>query len=1376
MSDFIDGRLTPALWLLGDWSVRLALAVAVLAVVLAVRPPRRVATRFLLCRLVLLGGLLLPLTPRLWAVPLPHLSSRVSRVDTEEETPMPPPRPEDRERPMPSAPARTPVPPGRPVAAPLPVAPPVTVWQPPAPAEGSAPLRPGQWLALLLGVAWAGGTLTFGGRLLLGWRWLARLRRAATPVGQHAGEIFRACCRASAVRRQADLAAHPAVAAPILLGGRRPCIIVPTSWEDLPAATQRVCLLHELAHLARRDDWARLAEEALRAVFFFHPFVHWLLNRLDGERERLCDAMVVRQGVAPRQLAQTLADFARRLGPGRQALTRALALPFFNRVTVRDRIQQLLEDDMNRWCTPLPWCRAVTLAGAVLGLAAGLGGIGGRAEDPKPAATPPAAPAAPAAADGVNGVVQDRDGKPVGGAMVVLGPQTGEFQPRVVRTNADGTFAFSPLPAHYNRGMALVILAGKEGYAPVQGHASPPLGPAYRRVVLTLAEAHAFAGVVRDQKGKPVPGAEVQFGVVEKSADGRFSSWGYAPVEALRGTPLESFFLTRTDDEGRFRLTHVPADKELILRVTAAGMADLDTGANGPTNQFFAKPDARPAELVLGPEARVRGRVATKLPGVSVGGLSVVLQGTGRRWMFHRQTKTDAAGHFSFSGLGEGAVEVSVGQAPAGAAWTARAVRVEARPGGAAEATIELIEGVRVEGRVVVAGTGKPAAGALVTTTGPARPQSGPVSLTATTDAEGRYSFCLPPGETEFSVRLAPKGSMVDREKGGLHKVVIPADAKAFTVPPLTVTATAALQGQVVDAQGRPVAHARIVGLCRAGVCAPVSGPAVVTDTDGRFRLERGAAGSFPLGEVAALQVALAGGRVFDVNTVAVEGGVRVQLPTNLGTAVQGPADVEPGELAGVVVDDKGRPLEGVHVHVWHWVDRPENQTRTGKDGIFRIKKCGENQSVEVRFRKPGYSPVLFLSQPTGVKDWVVALDSKTYFEGVVRGPDGKPAPGARIRADQGPKMPQPGYLITHIYTDTKTDADGRYRLYVCPDAYEVSVRAPGIGGARLPKTAIDHGQARALDIQLQPGITFRARVVDAQDGRPVAGVRLWNWEDKQVEGRSDAKGDITIGGMVPGRIQLDVEAAGYARWWSAEATSEWGRLQRHSQPGSDWQRNFDQLDFDVAAGMRPVTIVVEKGVRVRGRVVDPDGQPVAGATVAPALTGTGNSLTGDTRFSVETKADGRFEVLLPASGPARYNLVAHDGKYQQWRKWANGVLPPFRTTPGQEVNDVTLTLSRPATVRGKVVDAQGKPVAHREVRAHAADELENRYYDPTTQTREDGTFELRFIRPGDQLIQAAPFYLDAEQAPPDSTRRLHLKAGATVEGVELRGDDAERP
>jgi hypothetical protein len=149
--------------------------------------------------------------------------------------------------------------------------------------------------------------------------------------------------------------------------------------------------------------------------------------------------------------------------------------------------------------------------------------------------------------------------------------------------------------------------------------------------------------------------------------------------------------------------------------------------------------------------------------------------------------------------------------------------------------------------------------------------------------------------------------------------------------------------------------------------------------------------------------------------------------------------------------------------------------------------------------------------------------------------------------------------------------------------------------------------------------------------------------------------------------------------------------------------------------------------------------------------------------------------MLLPASGKAKYNLVAHDGKYGAWRQWANGVLPPMQTTPGQQIKEVTLALTKPATVRGKVVDAQGKPVAHREVRAHAADKLENRYYDPTTTTKQDGTFELRFIRPGEHFIQAAPFWLTAEEAPDKSTRRLRLVAGETVEAIELVGQDPSR-
>ncbi len=63
--------LTPAMLVLADWSLRWGVVIALLALALAVRPPRRAATRLLLCQLVLVGGLLLPLVPRCWGPGLP---------------------------------------------------------------------------------------------------------------------------------------------------------------------------------------------------------------------------------------------------------------------------------------------------------------------------------------------------------------------------------------------------------------------------------------------------------------------------------------------------------------------------------------------------------------------------------------------------------------------------------------------------------------------------------------------------------------------------------------------------------------------------------------------------------------------------------------------------------------------------------------------------------------------------------------------------------------------------------------------------------------------------------------------------------------------------------------------------------------------------------------------------------------------------------------------------------------------------------------------------------------------------------------------------------------------------------------------------------
>jgi hypothetical protein len=271
------------------------------------------------------------------------------------------------------------------------------------------------------------------------------------------------------------------------------------------------------------------------------------------------------------------------------------------------------------------------------------------------------------------------------------------------------------------------------------------------------------------------------------------------------------------------------------------------------------------------------------------------------------------------------------------------------------------------------------------------------------------------------------------------------------------------------------------------------------------------------------------------------------------------------------------------------------------------------------------------------------------------------------------------------------------------------------------------------------------------------------------VEGISDAEGNLVISGLIPGPFQFDVEARGYARWWSEECSEIHARRQIEQ---SGWQRNFDYLPFDLQTGMKPVTITMEKGVRIRGRIVDPNGRPVAGATAAPALTGTGNSLTGDTRFSVKTAADGSFEMLLPASGARDYNLTAHDGDYGEWRNWANGVAAPLRTKAGEEIEGVELRLSKSAAVRGRVVDAQGKPVADRDVRVQAMDRRENRYYDPTVRTNAEGLFEIKFIRPGEHFVQVSPFG-DPEIMPQGSTRFVKIAEGQTIESQELLAPNA---
>ena len=295
----------------------------------------------------------------------------------------------------------------------------------------------------------------------------------------------------------------------------------------------------------------------------------------------------------------------------------------------------------------------------------------------------------------------------------------------------------------------------------------------------------------------------------------------------------------------------------------------------------------------------------------------------------------------------------------------------------------------------------------------------------------------------------------------------------------------------------------------------------------------------------------------------------------------------------------------------------------------------------------------------------------------------------AKIRAWRGP-FDMPDVVIDQVWTDVVADEAGKYRMYVEPATYHVQIRVPGVGLFRDDNVAMQDGDQRRFDIPLVVGPRFEAKVIDSASDEPVPGIRLWHWMQPGIEGLSDKDGKLVIDNMLPGKFTFNVTAGGtkqpevageYARWWSPQGTTEWDRRES-PQPGV-FQRNLDELSFDIQEGMQPVTIVLERCVTIRGAVVDPDGKPVAGATVTPAKTGSGNSLTGDTRYSVRTDQDGKFEMRLPASGDAKYNLVAHDGGHQEWRKWANGVGELLQTQPGQVLEGVTLQLTKPCVLCG---------------------------------------------------------------------------------------------
>jgi bla regulator protein BlaR1 len=81
---------------------------------------------------------------------------------------------------------------------------------------------------------------------------------------------------------------------PMVIGNLKPVILIPMGLlTALSAEEVEAILVHELAHIKRRDYLVNLLQSLVEIVFFFNPAVLWISQLIKTERENCCDDLAL---------------------------------------------------------------------------------------------------------------------------------------------------------------------------------------------------------------------------------------------------------------------------------------------------------------------------------------------------------------------------------------------------------------------------------------------------------------------------------------------------------------------------------------------------------------------------------------------------------------------------------------------------------------------------------------------------------------------------------------------------------------------------------------------------------------------------------------------------------------------------------------------------------------------------------------------------------------------------------------------------------------------------------------------------------------------------------------------------------------------------
>jgi beta-lactamase regulating signal transducer with metallopeptidase domain len=180
-------------------------------------------------------------------------------------------------------------------------------------------------------------------RIVRGWGTARRLVREGQEVvlGDRGLAMLEECGQMMGVGLPRVLESDE-VSSPAVVGVRTPVLLLPEAFEGYSEDEMRAALLHELAHIRRRDYAANALCEMAALPLAWHPAMGAVRRRIRGTREMVCDAIAAGEMGSAMVYARSLLTLAGKTLGG-VVEGEAMAVGLFTNNNLEERVMQLTD-------------------------------------------------------------------------------------------------------------------------------------------------------------------------------------------------------------------------------------------------------------------------------------------------------------------------------------------------------------------------------------------------------------------------------------------------------------------------------------------------------------------------------------------------------------------------------------------------------------------------------------------------------------------------------------------------------------------------------------------------------------------------------------------------------------------------------------------------------------------------------------------------------------------------------------------------------------------------------------------------------------------------------------------------------------------------